>query len=300
MNRILINKGKRIVKTCSSDRKSSLIQNDISSCLTKNVPKQACRDIDKVIANEKDAEIYGSVAQKSHSYATRRVNDLDVVVHDPHSTASKIQSIIQRKGISSNVTPCNSPNSYNVIVKKNGKTVKAVDIHPLNEHGKRFPAIYGKSSLPPEKIGKFSVQSVKDQMLRKANYVFTHADGDTKRTVKDESDFVAITRLRLDEKQLQAEAELKRVQKARKDLEKVKHHVRKHRGWNNRDYPLNKDPIPERQEQKFITFAVKHPDKDVRNITLKNNKVVSIPQKKKKKLVEMLDPNNKVWNYWRM
>jgi hypothetical protein len=217
MNRILINKGKYVVKVASSDRTSSLIQNPVSATMVKNIPKTTAEDINRIIESEPNHEIYGSLAQRSHNYSGRQPQDLDIAVNDPLSTACMIYSAMQKRNIQSKVEPCHSRNAYNVQVMKNGEMVKAVDIHPINTHKMNFPALYGSGSKDskPERIGRFNVQSLQDQMRRKANYVFTHKD--TTRLLKDESDLVVIANLRLEEKKLMALAELKKVQIARKD-----------------------------------------------------------------------------------
>lgn len=280
-----------IVKVGSSDRESSLIQNKFSSKNVANVPKSASREIDNIISEEKTGEIYGSSAQYTHSYSVRKPQDIDMASERPEETASRIQSALRRRGIRSKIVALRTPNRFiKVEIKKKGKWVETAGIHEIKGHYDKYD-VYG-SAMQPERVGKFNVQSVKDQMYRKANSVLAEGGAPEYRRVKDESDFVAITRLRLDEKQLQAEAELKRVKKARKQLEKIKEHVRHEKGWSKKKYPLNKDPIPEKQEQKFISYAIKHPEKDVRNITLRNNSVTSSQKKVKNNTKNMFDFSN--------
>lgn len=296
MNRILINCGKRIIKTCSNDRKSSLIQNDISSRFASNVPQSSASAIDKIIANQKH-EIYGSLATVSHIYGSRRPHDVDLAVQNPRETSDKILDIIQRKGIRSEIYPNKGTDSYSVKVLKDGEMKTAVDVHPIQRHYKKYKVVY-RSTMPPEKIGRFQVQSASDQQLRKGASVLKYEGADEHRRLKDETDFVVISRLMLDTKQLQAEAEMKKVQVARKSLEQIKRHVRKHRGYNAKDYPLNRDPIPASRKKQFINFAVSHPSTDVRNIISSNGKIKTLPQKKKKKHNNIFDTQNQAYKFW--
>lgn len=297
MNRILIKKGKGIVKTCSSDRSSSLIQNDISSRFAQNVPLSSASAIDKIIASRKH-EIYGSIATTSHSYGARRPQDIDLAVQNPRETACEILSIIRKKGIKSEIYESKSPNAYSVKILKDGEMKTGIDLHPIKHHYKNYKVVYG-STLPAERIGKFQVQSIRDQQLRKGASVLKKEGADEHRILKDEADFINVSRLMLDQKQLMAESELARIKKSRKDLEAIKKHTRKHKEYNSREYPISKDTIPEKQKQKFIKFSLQHPSTDVRNLILQNNKVKTITQKKKNKRVEMLDPQNDIWNYWK-
>jgi len=290
--------GIHIVKTGSSDRDTSVIQNTVSSKFAKNVPKSTASSIDREIVKSRH-EIYGSLAQKSHSYGARMPNDIDMAVTSPIDTATRINNAIIRKGIRSKIIPSKSPNAYVVQVYKGGWKDVA-DIHPINAHYSDYD-VYG-SSMPPERVGRFNVQTVKDQMYRKANSVLAKGGAKPKRLLKDETDFVTISRLRLDEKQLQAEAEIKRVRKARKSLEKIKQHIKGHKGWSRKKYPLDRDPIPEYMEQQFINFAVKNPEVDVRKINIRNKKIVSNQKRSKKIIKNFFEVNTsdmkKIYDYW--
>lgn len=296
MNIFLRNAGKRIIETGKSDRSSSLIQNTVSTKFVANVPKTTASDIDKIIADEPHV-IYGSLANISHGYGFRQPKDVDLSVEVPQATAIKISNELRQKGYQSKIVQSRSPNSYSVKILKNNAWETIVDVHPLQKHYKTYPTTYA-STDKPERIGRFNIQSVKDQFFRKGNLVLKKGGAEPHRVLKDEVDFINISRLMLDQKQLQAESEIKRVQNARKDLNRIKQHTKQHRGWNSKDYPLNKDPIPQRLEQKFVNYAVQNPEKDVRTITLKNNKVVSIPIKKKKLHNNIFDPNNSAYKFW--
>ena len=293
--------GVRIVKTGSSDRTTSLIRNKFTSRNAKNVPKSAYREIDDILAEEQKGEIYGSAAQYTHSYSARQPEDIDLASSTPEITAGRIQSVLRSKGIRSKISRFKTPNTFiRVEAKRKGKWVEVAGIHEIKGHYDKYD-VYG-SALEPERIGRFRVQGVRDQMYRKANSVMAPGGARPNRMLKDETDFVTISRLRLDEKQLQAEAELKRVRKARRSLEKIKQHVKSHKGWSARKYPLNRDPIPEPLEQQFINFAVKNPEVDVRNIDIKNKKVSTRQKIYKKRIKNFFDIDtaviNKAYDYW--
>jgi hypothetical protein len=231
----------------------------------------------------------------------RRPNDIDISVENPQFTSIKISNELRQKGFQNKIVPSRSPNSFSVKILKNNAWETVADVHPIQQHYKDYKVVYG-STLPPEKIGKFNIQSIRDQQLRKGASVLKHGGAEPNRALKDEVDFINISRLMLDQKTLQAQAELERVKRARRDLEAIKKHTRTHKGWNSRDYNLEKDPIPVSRERQFIRFAVKNSSVDVRNITLRNNKVVSTSQKKKKKALlnnNMFDPQNDAYKFWR-
>ena len=160
-------------------------------------------------------------------------------------------------------------NSHVVQVKKGGVWVDVADIHPIKEHKKKFE-VFGKS-VAPKDVGGIKVQAARDQLFRKANSVMAY-DPKTQtfgaaehRRKKDVSDFITTSRLLLDSKQLQAEAELAKVSRGRKALKSWRKHAKKIDAGH-----VRKDPIPERQEQRFINYAVRNPNLDVEEITFKN------------------------------
>lgn len=248
---------------------TSVIQKPLLPSDAANVPANTSIDILRILKQTKDHEVYGSLAMGTKTFAQRKPNDIDVVVDNPKQTASIISKRMTARGHKTKIESNPQFNSHVVQVKKGKEWVDVADIHPIKEHKKKFD-VFGES-VAPKKVGGIKVQAARDQLFRKANSVMAY-DPKTQtfgaaehRKQKDVNDFITTSRLLLDSKQLQADAELAKVAKGRKALKSWRKHAKKIGAGH-----VRKDPIPERQEQRFINHAVKNPNLDVEEITFRN------------------------------
>lgn len=255
---------------------TSVVQKNLSPSNAANVPGNSSQDILNVLHENKNHEVYGSLAMQTKTFRQRKPNDIDVVVDNPRMFASTIAQRLSMKGHKVDIESNPEYGSHVVRIKQKHEWKDVVDIHPINEHKKVFD-VYGKS-IPPTNIGGINIQVAADQLLRKANSVMaydpkTHTFGASpKRKLKDVTDFVNTSRLLIDSKQLQAEAELAKVHKARKALKSWERHAIKLGAGKT------KDPIPETQEQRFIKHAVNNPKLDVEKLTFRNKKSFNKPK----------------------
>ncbi len=277
-------RGIKIVRYLDEGVDSSLIRNTPSSKNVTNVPKKSYKDIDRVIKSDSSHELYGSLAQSTHTYSSRTPNDVDVVVSNPRRISIKIKSELVKDGAKSRVIASKSKNAYIVQVVKNGKWVDVIDVHPKKGFHKKYE-VYGKS-LNPEKVQGFNVQPAKDQLLRKANSVLSKEGPSIHRRIKDQSDFITSSRLLLDTRQLRLEAHISRghsVKRNKKELSNIKKkrgelnlfisQTKRSKGYSQRKFPLNKDPIPERKEKQFISFARKNHSSNINNMFFSDGKI---------------------------
>ena len=248
---------------------TSVIQKPLLPSDAANVPENVSLDILSILKGTEKHEVYGSLAMGTKTFAQRKPNDIDMVVKNPKKTASIISQRMSARGHKTNIESNPQFNSHVVQVKKGGEWVDVADIHPIEGHKTKFD-VFGRSVAPKE-VGGIKVQAARDQLFRKANSVMAY-DPKTKtfgaaehRKQKDVNDFITTSRLLLDSKQLQAEAELAKVAKGRKALKSWRKHAKKIDAGH-----VRKDPIPERQEQRFINYAVKNPNLDVEEITFMN------------------------------
>ena len=248
---------------------TSIIQKPLLPSDAVNVPANTSIDILRILKQTKDHEVYGSLAMGTKTFAQRKPNDIDMVVGDPKQTASMISKRMSSRGHKTKIESNPQFDSHVVQVKKKGEWVDVADIHPIKEHKKKFD-VFGES-VAPKKVGGIKVQAARDQLFRKANSVMAY-DPKTQnfgaaehRKEKDVNDFITTSRLLLDSKQLRAEAELAKVAKGRTALKSWRKHAKKIGAGH-----VRKDPIPERQEQRFIDHAVRNPNLDVESITFKD------------------------------
>lgn len=247
---------------------TSVIQKPIAPSNAANVPPNVSADILRIVSRDKRHEVYGSLAMESKTFAQRSPNDIDMVVTDPRLTANRISGAMRGKGHDVRVESDPTFNSHVVQKRKGAEWIDAADIHPVSEHSQKFE-VFGKS-IPPKKVNGVNVQVAYDQLLRKGNSVMAY-DPKTgfgpkpAREKKDVADFVTTSRLLIDSKELQAEAELAKVKKARQALKSWEKHANKIGATG-----VKKDPIPEIQEQKFIKHATKNPGVDTETLTFRN------------------------------
>jgi len=247
---------------------TSVIQKPLTPSGAANVPDNTSHDILKIIKATPRHEVYGSLAMQTKTFSQRSPNDIDMVVGNPGNVSNKIERSLRSAGHNVNVEHNKEYGSYVVQTKKGKEWIDVADIHPIKEHKQEFD-VYGKS-IPPKRVGGINVQVAADQLLRKANSVMAY-DSETQtfgaqphRKQKDVADFVSTSRLLLDSKQLQAEAELAKVRKGRRALKSWQKHAKKVGA------KAVKDPIPETQEQRFIRHAVDNPDLNVETLTFRN------------------------------
>lgn len=252
------------------ENETSVIQKPLVPGNAENVPANVSKDILNVLKRGERHEVYGSLAMGTKTFAQRKPNDIDMVVEQPRVTAAMISQRMAAKGHRTQIESNPEFNSHVVQVQKGNEWIDVADIHPISKHNQTFD-VYGKS-IPPTLINGIHVQTAEDQLLRKANSVMAY-NAKTKtygakpaRKAKDVGDFVSTSRLLLDSKALQAEAEMAKVQKGRKALRSWERHAEKVGAKKS------VDPIPERQEQKFIKHALKNPDLDVDTLTFRNKK----------------------------
>lgn len=259
--------GKVILETVGDE--FSVYAKPISVSDAKNVPGNSAAQIEQYLKGT-DHEVYGSLAMKTHTGLSRTPNDVDLVVTDPKASAKRIQAELRAKGHTTRIESNPAFNSHVVQIHKNGQWEDAADIHPLDSHSGAFD-VYG-SSLEPVKVDGINIQRAADQLLRKGNAVMGNNNKGSygpapHRALKDSADFVTTARLLIDSKELQAEAELKRVKEARDALKVWRKHVKDLPGYN-KSLGVGRDPIPEAAERKFINFAVKNTSKDIDNIAI--------------------------------
>lgn len=263
----------------------SVMQTTPKSTFASNVPDAAATDIDKYIKQSKGHELYGSLAMRSRNFSARTPEDIDIAVRNPTRVAHDLKRIIERKGKKAKITTNPQWKSHVVQVKKGDEFVDAIDIHPIDGHTPDQYDVYG-APKKPRRIAGINTQTAADQLLRKANSVMAKGGPAPKRAKKDTVDFITTARVLLDSKQLQAEAEMQRVKTGRKAL-KV---------WEREANALGatgyrKDPIPERREREFISFAGDNPKADVDNIKL-GRRGVSV-KKLQPKFPDIDDPSPK-------
>lgn len=267
----LLKAGMTVVRTVSSEH--SVYGTSPAKIDAADVPNDVEPEIYEHLRRLPAHEVYGSVPAAAQSPVSRTPSDIDMVVPDPRATAYAIKAKFEAKGYETNITSMPRFNSYVVQVKnERGEFVDAADIHPMDGHYGSYD-VHGQSLAPYHNDGLY-VQRVADQLMRKSNSVLgnNRKDGGwgpaEHRQVKDTVDFVVTARTLLESKKLQAEAELKRVEKADKALDKWEAHVKTMDGYDPKKHRVGRDPIPERLEQKYIKFAQEHGDADVDDIVI--------------------------------
>lgn len=260
---------------------TSVVQKPLIPSRAANVPANVSQDILNILKRNQQHEIYGSLAMGSRTFAQREPNDIDMVVQNPRVIAAMISQKMAGKGHKTQIESDHKFNSHVVQVQKGGEWIDVADIHSISEHDQEFD-VFGRS-IPPTAVGGVNVQVARDQLLRKANSVMAW-NAKTKtygakpaRKAKDVGDFVTTSRLLLDSKKLQAEAEMAKVTKGRKALKSWEKHAKKVGAKK-----VGADPIPERQEQKFIKHALENPDLDIDTLTFRNKKTFNKPKKAEK------------------
>lgn len=264
--------GLMILKTLSTER--SVISKTVKPSDAANVPDNSSDEIRKIIQQVKNHEVYGSLATKSKTMASRDPNDIDVAVDNPYDKALKIAEVLKRKGHNVKISSMEQFNSHVVQIKKKGEWVDVVDLHAHEDHVSRVFDVYGKTT-PPDKIDGLYIQTTNDQLLRKGNSVMAYDEKTNvfgarpHRKAKDVGDFITTSRLLLDSKELKARAELARVKAGRERLKVWRKHAKGIKGASKN---LGKDPIPDEMEKMFIDFAVKNPEVDVDDIKFKTRR----------------------------
>lgn len=249
-----------------------------------NVPDDVEPEIYKHLKGLPAHEVYGSVPAKAQSPVARNPSDIDMVVPDPKSTAHTIKQLLGSRGYKTNVKSNPSFGSYVVQVEKNGEFVDAADIHPLEGHYGTYD-VHGES-LAPMKVNDIYVQRAADQLMRKGNSVlgFNKKDGKwgpaNHRELKDTVDFVTNARTLLDSKKLQVLAELKQVEKAEKALKIWEGRAKQIKGFDPKEHPVGKDPIPDKYEKKFISHAQNNPDVAVNSIVIGPRGKITVTKRK--------------------
>lgn len=277
--------GMTILHTVSNE--TSVVSKELKTTDAANVPDQSAAQLDKYIQSINKHELYGSLAMKSRTFASRKPNDVDIVVNQPKKVALDVRRIMQRTGAKARIESNPEFNSHVVQVKKGKEWVDAVDIHPLQEHKVKFD-VFGKS-LPPTIVKGVKVQRAADQLLRKANSVMGYNPKEKRmgpaehRRYKDVVDFVTTSRLLLDSKQLKAEAEIVQVKEARQALGSWRKHARSLKEHDAKKSKIGKDPIPEYREQQFIRYARLNPLLDVDLIVLNKKGALGAPSKRAKR-----------------
>lgn len=266
---------------------TSVIQKPLSPSEAKNVPNNTSSSISEILKSCNRHEVYGSLAMQTKTFVQRSPNDIDMAVGNPAHISKRIEKALLSKGHKTNVEHNEQWGSFVVQTKKGNEWVDVADIHPIKDHKKVFDVF--SESRPPKRVGGINIQVTADQLLRKGNSVMgwnpkTQVFGaEPHRKKKDVADFVSTSRLLLDSKQLQAEAEMAKVEKGRKALKSWERHAKKVGAGKV------KDPIPETQEQRFIRHAVHNPSIDTETLTFKNKTqfnndgTVKINKKKSKK-----------------
>lgn len=264
----LYDDGMTILETVGNENSS--VSKDLKSTNASNVPDTTADALDRYLKLNPSHEVYGGLAMHTHTFGGRKPADIDVVVSNPRKVSKDVNRIMRRKGIKTKVVGNPAFGSFVVQVEKNNEMVDAVDIHPIKGHRGKYD-VYGESLLPVKTDG-INVQVAADQLLRKANSVMSTTKGKMgppkHRILKDTTDFITTSRLLLDSKELEAKAELKRVDKARKALQSWKKHARTLEGYNHKKTPIGKDPIPATHEKRFINYALKNPCVDIDDIRL--------------------------------
>ena len=279
-----------ILETVSDEK--SVISKKVTTGDAANIPDKIVPDLDRYIKDITQHELYGSLAMKSHTFTGRTPADVDIVVKNPQQKANRIAKIVRKHGMEVRVESNPDFNSHVVQISKKGRVWEdAVDIHPIDTHKQEFD-VFGKSQ-PPNRINGMNIQRASDQLLRKANSVMVYNKKEKRmgapkhRELKDTVDFITTSRLLLDSKQLQAEAELAQIKEARQSLNKWKTHAKSIKG----DKPaIGKDPIPEYREQQFIRYAKNNPNVDVEDIRLNKSGA-----HKPKKISENIFNSNKLF-----
>ena len=275
----LYNDGMIILETVGHENSS--VAKALKSTDAANVPNVTADALDRYLKINPNHEVYGSLAMHTHSFGGRKPSDIDVVVSNPRKVASDVNRIMRRKGVKTKIISNPQFNSFVVQVEKNNEFADAVDIHPIQGHSGKYD-VFGQS-LPPVRTNGINIQVAADQLLRKANSVMAKNKKQfgppEHRALKDTTDFITTSRLLLDSKELEAKAELKRVDEGRKALRSWKKHARTLEGYNSKRTAIGKDPIPPTHEKRFINFALKNPEIDVDNIRLTKK---GVKQTKKK------------------
>lgn len=280
------NAGMNLVKLASTA--TTIVRKKVSSGDAATIPKDAGSKIDVWLRNNKHI-LYGSLPMKRQMYKSRPAKDVDIAVEHPKEAAQRLNTILANKTkLKTRIIHSKGMKRYAVQVKsKGGEWIDAIDIHTIGMFYGDYD-VYG-STLPPYSQKGIQIQTLADQLLRKANSVLaidkkTGRFGATPdRELKDVTDFVNVSKMLIESKELRARASLARVKEGRKAIKIWEDYARKLEGYGGQK-KVFKDQVSTKKEKKFIDYAIKHPEHDVRDLVFTDGKV--IPKTHKKKAVK--------------
>lgn len=275
--------GMKLVKLASTA--TTIVRKKVSSGDAATIPKNAGSKIDEWLRNNKHI-LYGSLPMKQQMFKSRPAKDVDLAVEHPREAAQRLNTILANKTkLKTRIIHSKGMKRYAVQVKsKGGEWIDAIDIHTIGMFYGDYD-VYG-STLPPYSQKGIQIQTLADQLLRKANSVLaidkkTGRFGATPdRELKDVTDFVNVSKMLIESKELRARASLARVKEGRKAIKIWEDYARKLEGYGGQK-KVFKDQIPTKKEKKFIDYALKHPEHDVRDLVFTDGKVIPKTHKKK-------------------
>lgn len=293
--RELYESGLYLAKTL--DDENSVHKKKLSLDNADHVPDGIADSVSNHIKNLPYHELYGSLAQSSRmGKPHRKPQDVDLVVPNPKQTAQSLYMKYRKQGYIAKIESNSAFDSHKVRLYQNGNWVDSIDIHPACSHYTEFD-VYGSSKYPTKNNG-YNVQTMSDQLLRKANSVIGNNNkgkfgSAPHRELKDTFDFIATANYLLDSKQIQAEAELERAKKGKKKLKSWYNQLKQVDGYNPDEHKINWDAISDKKEQKFVNYAVKNPNVDVDDIRFTDDKVKKVKSKEVNPFDKITCPNKK-------
>lgn len=280
----LYNSGMNLVKLASTA--TTIVRKKVSSGDAATIPKDAGSKIDEWLRSNEHI-LYGSLPMKRQMFKSRPAKDVDLAVEHPREAAQRLNTILANKTkLQTRIIHSKGMKRYAVQVKsESDKWIDAIDIHTIGMFYGDYD-VYG-STLPPYSQKGIQIQTLADQLLRKANSVLaidkkTGRFGATPdRELKDVTDFVNVSKMLIESKELRARASLARVKEGREAIKIWEDYARKLDGYGGQK-KVFKDQISTKKEKAFIAYALKHPEHDVRDLVFTDGKVI-IPKTHKKK-----------------
>lgn len=275
--------GMNLVKLASTA--TTIVRKKVSSGDAATIPKNAGSKIDEWLHSNEHI-LYGSLPMRGQMYKSRMPNDVDIAVRHPKEAAIRLNTILANKSkLKTKITHNEQWKSYAIKVKsKNGEWIDAIDIHLLASFSEDYD-VYG-STVPPYSQKGLKIQTLADQLLRKANSVLAidkktgRVGAPPNRELKDVVDFINVSKMLIESKELRAKTSLARVKKAREEIRIWEDYARKLEGYGTQK-KVFKDQISTKKEKKFISYALEYPEHDVQDLVFSDTKVIVKTHKKK-------------------
>jgi len=285
----LHNAGMTIVRFASTAR--TLVRKNVSSAHATTISKKTGEAIDNWLRKQTGHIIYGSLPSYRQSFQARKPVDLDLVVDDLKEAATEILELFKKTSKKESRIK-QTKYGYCIQTKTNGAWITAVDIHKLGTYHRKY--VHG-STLEPYKKDKLIIQRITDQVLRKADSVMEQRIIKPKRHLKDVVDFINISKLLIESKEIRQLAKIakgKKVKEANQILVEAKEARDALKIWEQyaraiKDYGkkhrIKKAVIPPQKKEQFIAFAKSNPKIAVENLMFTNGSIEKVEKMPKQK-----------------